>query len=124
MELGWVSSRTLEMAAIKAANRSGVYLIGKVYKIGQVPVLYDWVYVGRSDRLGRRLREHQLIREENPGLKEWLRKNQGGIEVWFAATASTESIGLEKRLIKELLPEFNRIEYKQGVNHEYIVSFA
>ena len=101
----------LRSAALRAPNSPGVYVIGKAHSFWGLPRFYEWAYIGRSDSLRRRLKDHLPMQEKNRGLQEWLIKNLDSIEVWYLSTGKAESRAIEKRLIKSLNPKHNVIRY-------------
>lgn len=109
----WRASRSVAAAALLASQRSGVYAIGRVERLHGLPVSAEWAYVGRTESLRRRLLEHLPTVEENPGLRAWLRRNRERLEVWLLAADSSVSRRLERTLIKEIQPLFNRIRYQE-----------
>lgn len=109
----WRASRSVAGAALLAAQTAGVYAIGKVDRLHGLPVRAEWAYVGRTESLRRRLLEHLPTVEDNPGLRAWLRRNRGKLEVWLLAADSSVSRRLERTLIKEIQPLFNRIRYQE-----------
>jgi hypothetical protein len=114
LKLAWSESRSLNGAAIHAGGSSGIYLIGEVNETLGVPVSYDWVYVGRSNNLTRRLLEHLPINEANPGLRTWIKNSGESLIVRFAFVPVKEIAKAEKLLIRSLKPQHNRIMFKNG----------
>lgn len=116
----WNNSRSIRGAALNAGTLPGVYLIGGVHEVAGIPMSYDWVYVGRSNNLARRLFEHLPARESNPQLRSWLiAGNTSPLIIKFAVISPQESIRIEKELIHALSPIHNRIKFKSGEHHEY-----
>src|SRR5262245_12769267 len=109
----WRASRSVAAAALLASQRPGVYAIGRGGRLPGLPVRAEWAYVGRTESLRRRLLEHSSTVEENPGLRAWLRRNREKLEVWLLAADSSLSRRLERALIQEIQPLFNRIRYKE-----------
>jgi hypothetical protein len=96
-----------------AAEAPGVYAIGQIKRHYGLPVVIEWAYVGRTDSLRRRMLEHQPSIEANPGLARWLRRNRGQLEVWLLSIDPAIARGLEKTLIHEVQPLFNRVRYQE-----------
>jgi hypothetical protein len=109
----WRATRSITGAALLAARTPGVYAIGKVHRHHGLPLRAEWAYVGRTDSLRRRLLEHEPTVEANPGLRGWLRRNRDKLEVWLLAADGSISRRLEKALIQEIQPLFNRIRYQE-----------
>lgn len=109
----WRATRSLTSAALLAARTPGVYAIGKVDRLHGLPVRAEWAYVGRTDSLRRRLLEHGPSVESNPGLRGWLRGNRDKLEVWLLAADASLSRRLERVLIRDIQPLFNRIRYQE-----------
>ena len=96
-------------------NTPGVYAFGSREDYGGgLPSRYDWAYVGRSDALRARIKQHQPQSEVNWGFRRWLIENLNNMEIWVATTSQKNSRVLEKILIAELLPAHNKVLYKGG----------
>ena len=109
--LSWNEARSLKGAAIRAGRASGIYLIGAIREKLGIPMSYEWVYVGRSNRLSRRLIEHLPENEANPYLQSWIRDIGEDLVVRFAVVPDTETAGVEKALVRALTPQHNRIMF-------------
>lgn len=109
----WRAARSLSSAALFAAETPGVYAIGRVDRLHGLPVRAEWAYVGRTDSLRRRLLEHTPWIESNPGLRAWVKRNRDKLEVWLFAADAAMSRQLERTLIREIQPLFNRIRYQE-----------
>lgn len=109
----WRATRSLDGAALLAAKTPGVYAIGRVHRHYGLPVRAEWAYVGRTASLRRRLLEHEPAVELNPGLRNWLRRNGDKLEVWLLAADASISRQLERALIREIRPLYNRIRYQE-----------
>jgi excinuclease UvrABC nuclease subunit len=119
---GWVLTTSVEAAVRRAPNSPGVYAIGRVERKAGLPVLTEWVYVGRSTKgLRRRLAEHRPIAERNPGLRVWLMGRDPETEVWFTTTSSeADAVSLEAELIRDLNPSLNSVGTTRSVEKEVI----
>lgn len=120
----WTETRSLRQAALRAGDLPGVYLIGGLDEIAGVPRAYDWVYVGRSKSLGRRLAEHLPAHELNPPLREWLQLVGAGLVVRFAVLPELETKRVEKELVRSLAPKHNRIMFTYGERNERFNQYA
>ena len=122
--LVWNEVRSLSAASLRAGNAPGVYLIGGLHEKSGIPMLYEWVYVGRSNSLGRRLTEHLPANEQNPQLRTWLRTAGNVLVARFAVTTLPDSISLERHLVRTLTPKHNRIAFKNGEDYEHTSQYA
>ncbi len=107
----WRRAYSLDAARAEAPTLSGVYAIALAKSVANLPVSLEWVYIGRSSNLRRRFDEHGPILEQHDELREWIIANRDRIETWFTLREATESARLEKYLIRQLKPRFNRIRY-------------
>jgi hypothetical protein len=122
--VNWNEARSIRAAALRAGNSPGVYLIGGLHETAGIPMFYEWIYVGRTNRLGRRLIEHLPANESNPQLRTWLRTEKGILVVRFAVIPEDESIRVEKDLIRSLAPKHNRIMFKNRENNDHTIQYA
>lgn len=93
--------------------RPGIYIIGSIIQFYDLPLQHDYVYVGQSKNLRRRLDQHSPWKEVNPSLEEYVRRQKAVLSVWY--TTDLGDIGLdnlERDLIRKLQPVFNRILYQ------------
>ena len=109
--LSWNETRSLRGAAFRAGKSSGIYLIGSISERLGIPMSYEWVYVGRSNSLSRRLIEHLPENESNPFLQTWIKDVGGGLVVRFAVVPDAETALVEKDLVRALSPQHNRIMF-------------
>lgn len=109
--LSWNQTRSLEGAAIRAGRAPGIYLIGSISERLGIPMSYEWVYVGRSNRLSRRLIEHLPENEVNPFLLNWIKNIGEDLVVRFAVVPDDETVEVEKTLVRALAPQHNRIMF-------------
>ena len=119
--LAWTEARSLRGAAMRAGGVPGVYLIGARSETFGIPTSYDWVYVGRSNSLGRRLMEHFPSNESNPFLRSWMKDVGVGLVVRFAVISQSETIRTERALVRALAPKHNRIMFKTENENEYSI---
>ncbi|MFV9634431.1 hypothetical protein [Mycobacterium neumannii] len=115
-ELNWSRVVNFPGSISSVPDAPGVYAFGKVAKVLGLPSSIEWVYVGESRNLRLRLANHRAIEEANELLAAWLRSNKSGIEVWYATTELKERKTVERRLIREVAPVFNKIKYRIGGN--------
>jgi excinuclease UvrABC nuclease subunit len=109
--LRWSVTRGLDAAIRNAPKTSGVYAIGIRASLLGLPTDFQWVYIGKSKALPRRLAEHRKEIEENPRLQAWLTENYNRVEIWVARVDNDALAAVETKLIKELQPDANRIRY-------------
>ena len=107
----WQRANSLEAAQAQAPRLSGVYAIAKASCVANLPISLEWVYVGRTKNLRRRLDEHGPIMEKHEQMRDWIIENRDAIETWFALLDGETSVELEKLLVRDLRPCFNRIRY-------------
>lgn len=107
--LVWTPVRTVHGKSNNIPESSGIYAYGEVIRIGGLPVQTRWVYVGKSKNLRTRIGfGHDARRETNTELKSWLKKSKINVELWFAPVAQDELDSVEKQMIFEIQPDFNR----------------
>jgi excinuclease UvrABC nuclease subunit len=111
--VNWIRAETIRGAALLAPPIGGVYAIGLVSVAYSLPLAIEWVYVGRSANLRRRLSQHDPLFEQHVALRDWMTSGNR-IEVWYAVMAMEKAVLLEITLIRELRPKFNRIRYSRN----------
>ena len=78
-----------------------------------------YVYIGKTQNLRRRLSEHTHLTETHPFLADYLRRHRHSAKIWYTVDIDSKAVdGLEKKLIRELKPEFNRLKYVGGTESE------
>ncbi len=90
--------------------KPGIYVVGHDERFEGLETARTYVYVGQSRNLRRRVEEHTVLKEENPDLREYLRKNQYRAKFWFTTEigeGANSLTRLERRLIRRFDPEFN-----------------
>lgn len=88
----------------------GVYVIKSVERYLGLPVSHDVVYVGKSENLRRRYREHcNFTTEHNPELLS-MRLSEP-LEFWYASAERKKISEIEKELISKTKPKVNKIRY-------------
>jgi len=85
--------------------------------VSGLPVEFQWVYVGQTKNLQRRLADHEGFADTNVELVRWLRSSMAA-EVWYAPVGQYSLSVAEKYLIIELKPKFNRIKFNGGNGNE------
>ena len=104
--LAWLRLPTL-YATAAASKLPAVYAIGVWRRAFGLPHHVEWVYVGVTGNLQRRLGEHHPARETNPGLQAWL-LGELDAELWYAHLDRRAARRVEAHLIQQLRPKFNR----------------
>jgi excinuclease UvrABC nuclease subunit len=85
--------------------RSGVYVLARTDRAFGFPTRIEVLYVGRSNNLKRRWREHTSRHELNAGLAGL---RSGDTEFWWVTVPDTDTRRLEHELIEALRPGFNQ----------------
>ena len=89
----------------------GVYAYAAITEQHGLPVALEWVYIGQARRLSERVRHHDPVRENNPGLSRWLSSHAGTSQLWYATVDVPELDAVERELIRTIRPKFNRRLY-------------
>lgn len=90
---------------------SGIYVIKQVERVMGLPVSHEIIYVGKSNNLRRRFKEHCNPRSEHNNVllnASW--KNI--LEFWFAKIEVENLDEIERKLINNLEPITNIVRYK------------
>ena len=96
----------------------GLYVIGHDERLIGLELSRTYVYVGKTQNMRRRLSEHTHLSELHPGLAEYLRQNRQRVRIWYTTDIDPKDVdSLERRLIRELEPKFNRIKYGEGLRN-------
>ena len=80
----WISAKLLD-AYVYSKGKQGIYAIGLVHKnqVAGLPKNWEWVYVGISENLKTRIKQHQPDKERKPGLKKWLYNNLNKAQIYY-----------------------------------------
>lgn len=89
-----------------------MYAYADATRLYGLPVHYDWVYIGKARNLRQRLSQHHPLNEANPDLRDWAVKATAQVEIWVALVPATELDEVERTLIREVNPRYNRVRYK------------
>lgn len=105
--------------------RPGLYVIGHIQTYRGLEIGRQYVYVGKTDNLRRRLREHLPPNEQNAGLRNYLRELTTDARCWYTVFDAVDSAQLnsaERALIAHINPKFNivgkQITKKEGTRDE------
>src|SRR5688572_11280883 len=97
----------------------GLYVIGHEENIEGLETQREYVYVGKTLNMRRRLSEHNHFTELHPVLASYLRRNRHRARIWYTTDIDAKDVDkLERKLIRELKPEYNRVKYAGGVADE------
>lgn len=93
----------------------GIYAIGHDEQFCGLEIGRTYVYIGKTGNLRRRLSEHTHLTELHPDLGNYLRRNRAKAKIWYTSDVSRSDLDtLERRLIRELKPVYNRVIYWKG----------
>ena len=107
--LCWVSLGSIHGKNHNIPTCSGIYAYGEVERVGGLPVGTRWVYIGKSCNLRKRIAAgHDVRRESNESLRTWMKKARKDVELWFAPVPLRELDQVERSLIRQVQPDFNR----------------
>ena len=112
MALDWNEANLERIRDSRIPKGPGVYVIKQVKRIMGLPVRHEIIYVGKTNSLQRRFKEHCSPRSEhNIELlhASWSKK----LEFWFAEVSKDELDGVERDLIRRLEPETNIVRYRR-----------
>ena len=93
-------------------KRPGLYAIGHVdASCHGLETRRVYAYIGEASVLQNRLRQHQVVAEQNPELQGYLLEVGSRAKVWYATTddlSRKERLQCEAELIRRLKPACNR----------------
>ena len=69
----------------------------------------EYVYVGETNNLKRRLGEHLPTTEQNPDLRVHLRRNYESLICWYVPTDADQTREVQDELIRMIQPRFNTV---------------
>ncbi len=90
-----------------APTSSGLYAIAQVRRYGGLIEDFEYLYIGRSNNLRRRWREHVDLAEPNPGLLGL--DGSTGHEFWWTTLPLDRLAETEAELIGHFRPPHNRV---------------
>ena len=118
MNLNWKSIGLKKGLERHIPDEPGLYVIKSVERFLGLPVKHEVVYVGKSENLRRRYREHSnFTTEHNPNLLQ--RRMSEPLEFWYSLAPKKKISALEKDLISALNPKANKLRYitrEDGLN--------
>lgn len=108
MKLQWSTVATVHGKNLNIPESSGVYGYAEVTRVHGLPVAVRWVYIGKGLNLRRRISNgHDLRYERNVHLRNWLRRSNRNVELWFARVDEQDLDRVERSLVRDIQPEFN-----------------
>jgi excinuclease UvrABC nuclease subunit len=105
-QLEWTKTIYGKGMEVTVPKIPGLYAIANVSRLHGLPVQVDLLYVGQSNNLRRRYKEHLNWDEPNPHLGAIRRTNS--YEFWWTGRAVTDLDLAEADLIEALAPPANR----------------
>lgn len=89
-------------------EKPGLYAIGHRELVGGLEKGREYVYIGQTKNLRRRLNEHSRLNETKEGLRLYLSENQHRAMCWYTIMVDeSEILSIEKMLIRVFDPEYN-----------------
>lgn len=108
-DIVWRRMPSITAAAREAPSSPGVYIFSETKKIASFPFENTWLYIGQSNNLKRRMKEHGPSIEAYFELRDWVVRHLDSIEVWMCSTKTVEKArSLEKHLLQRVDTVFNR----------------
>jgi hypothetical protein len=108
MKLQWSTVATVHGRNLNIPESSGVYGYAEVTRVQGLPVAVRWVYIGKGLNLRRRISNgHDHRYERNVRLRNWLRRSNRNVELWFARVDAQDLDRVERSLVRDIQPEFN-----------------
>ena len=104
----WREKR-LSASSVIVPDLPGVYAIGHREMYNKLELRREYVYVGETNNLKRRLGEHLPPTEQNPKLKAYLRKHYETLICWYVPTEADQTRKIQDELIRIIRPRFNTI---------------
>ena len=95
----------------------GVYAIGHLKSLHGLELKREYVYVGESNNLKRRLDEHLPNTEQKADLKAYLRKHYAALLCWYLPTEANQRWAIQNQLIDRIQPRFN-IQGRKPAPHD------
>ena len=106
-QLRWKTARYGRGLEKVAPTGHGVYAIAQVSRYKGLIESFDYLYIGRSNSLRRRWKEHVDLTEPNPGLRGL--DSTTGHEFWWVTLPPDRVAEVESELIRHFRPPHNRI---------------
>jgi excinuclease UvrABC nuclease subunit len=91
-------------------THSGIYAYAEIRRVNGLPVSCNWIYVGKSLNLRRRITKgHDYRYETNLQLRDWLKglKKQD-VELWFCQVQPEDLDTVELQLVSAIKPKYNK----------------
>jgi len=111
-KLAWRSTYSVAMAHKVVPDAPGVYAYAELSELRGLAITQTWVYVGKGQSLSTRLTRHQVHLETNRLLRDWLHRT-GERQLYYAEVEVSMLDRVERDLISQLRPCFNRTHYAQ-----------
>ena len=111
MVMRWREKR-LSASSSTVPDSPGVYAIGHREMYHDLELRRDYVYVGETNNLKRRLGEHLPETEQNPELRVHLRRNYESLICWYVPTEANQTRPVQDELIRMIRPRFNTVGLK------------
>lgn len=100
-------SKSVAASNSNVPTSPGVYVIGCIDQYEGLVLSSNYLYVGETRNLRRRLDEHLPQNEQNAGLRAYLQQNYSEAICWFKPTELERRKKLQDDLIVKIRPRFN-----------------
>jgi hypothetical protein len=112
-KLVWHGTCSVALAHKVVPDAPGVYAYAELSELRGLVITQTWMYVGKGQSLSGRLNRHQVHLETNRLLRDWLHCGDGKRHLYYAEVEVTMLDQVERDLISQLRPRFNRTRYAQ-----------
>ncbi len=99
-------------------QKSGVYVMGAVEYCRGLESSRKYIYVGRTNDLQRRFKEHGPVNEPKKGFRDYMQKHVHAIKYWYCLVPENKTKAEEEFLIQKFSPRFNDKLKPKGATHE------
>ena len=88
---------------------SGIYAYAEISRVNGLPVSCNWIYIGQSLNIRRRISQgHDYRYETNHELRDWLKRPKKDVELWFCHVQPEDLDTVELQLVSEINPTYNK----------------
>ncbi|MEI2361843.1 GIY-YIG nuclease family protein [Priestia megaterium] len=105
--MAWNYSKYQRGLTSSIPKRSGIYAILHVVREHGFPISHRIIYVGKSNNLQRRWKEHLDPNEKNPSIRKV--QHSDNLEFWWRPYPLSKLSEVESELIKKIKPYANTV---------------
>lgn len=105
--------RWLSSSSNGVPEEFGLYVFGKVEYCRGLESGREYAYIGRTNNLRRRFKEHGPVNEPKAGFRAYMQEHARAMKYWYCLVPANEIKAEEEFFIQKFRPRFNDLLNRQ-----------